>query len=115
MHAYAIPIISFPDGVIVATAELAARISDAARTALDRLVERSQGRGVPVDGLLREGVAWDEIARAGDDVEADIVVIGTHGRRGLTRALLGSVAENVIRTARRPVLTIRGPRDQSSQ
>ena len=42
---------------------------------------------------------------------ADLIVIGTHGRRGLARALLGSVAENVIRTATRPVLTIHGPRD----
>ena len=43
------------------------------------------------------------------EIDAGLIVIGTHGRRGLARALLGSVAEKVIRTAPRPVLTIRGP------
>jgi nucleotide-binding universal stress UspA family protein len=43
--------------------------------------------------------------------KADLVVIGTHGRRGLARAILGSVAENIIRTATVPVLTIHGPRE----
>ena len=42
---------------------------------------------------------------------ADLIVIGTHGRKGIARALLGSVAENVIRTVKTPVLTIHGPRD----
>jgi len=47
-----------------------------------------------------------------DEIDADLIVIGTHGRRGLARALLGSVAENVVRTARRPILTIHGPREK---
>ena len=61
-----------------------------------------------VDGVLREGVPWEEINAVADAIDADLVVIGTHGRRGLTRALLGSVAENVVRTAHRPIVTIRG-------
>jgi nucleotide-binding universal stress UspA family protein len=109
MHAYEIPVVSFPDGGIIATADLAARIGEAARTALDAVVEQRQGRGVSIQGILREGVAWEEINAVADEMGADLIVIGTHGRRGLARALLGSVAENVIRTAHRPVLTIRGP------
>ncbi|MDP9150265.1 MAG: universal stress protein [Myxococcota bacterium] len=110
MHAYEIPIVGFPDGALIATPELASRISDAAGAALDKTVARLQGRGVKVDGLLRDGVAFEEITRAADELDADLIVVGTHSRRGLARALLGSVAENVIRSSPRPVLTIQGPR-----
>ena len=50
----------------------------------------------------------DEIARDAQDWEAELIVIGTHGRRGLSRFFLGSVAESVIRIAPAPVLLIRG-------
>jgi nucleotide-binding universal stress UspA family protein len=106
MHAYEIPVLGVPDGALIATPELAARLADAARTALDATLKRLEGRGVQVQGILREGVAWEEIEHVADQIDADVIVIGTHGRRGIARALLGSVAENVIRTAQRPVLTI---------
>ena len=109
MHAYEIPILGVPDGALVATPELAVRLSEAARTALDATLKRVEGRGVRVEAVLREGVAWEEIDHVADEIDADVIVIGTHGRRGLARALLGSVAENVIRTTYRPVLTIHGP------
>lgn len=109
MHAYEIPVIGVPDGTLIATPELAARIADAARSGLDAQLKRMEGRGVPIEGALREGVAWEEIEHVADEIDADVIVIGTHGRRGIARALLGSVAENVIRTTYRPVLTIHGP------
>jgi nucleotide-binding universal stress UspA family protein len=109
MHAYEIPVVGFPDGALIATADVASRIADASRTALDRTVEQHRGRGVPIDSVLRQGVAWEEIESVADELDADMIVIGTHGRRGLARALLGSVAENVVRTAHRPVLTLHGP------
>jgi nucleotide-binding universal stress UspA family protein len=112
MHAYEIPIMGFPDGALVATADIATRIADASRAALDSAVAKRQGAKMKVDGILRDGVAWEEINRVADEIDADLVVIGTHGRRGLARALLGSVAENVVRTARRPILTIHGPREK---
>jgi nucleotide-binding universal stress UspA family protein len=111
MHAYEIPVLGFPDGALIATSDVAARISGAAQDALNRTVEEHRGRGVPIDGILREGAAWEEVDAVADSTDADLIVIGTHGRRGLTRALLGSVAEKVVRTARRPVVTIRGPRE----
>jgi nucleotide-binding universal stress UspA family protein len=108
MHAYEIPIVGFPDGALVATPEIATKIADASRAGLESAVRRQQGRKVKVDGLLRDGVAWEEIDRAADEIDADLVVIGAHGRKGLARALLGSVAERVVRTSHRPVVTIRG-------
>ncbi|MDB4998851.1 MAG: Universal stress protein UspA [Myxococcaceae bacterium] len=111
MHAYEIPVYGFPDGALVASGEVATRISEAAQKALDRLVEARQNKGVKLTALLRTGVAYDLANTVADEIDADLIVIGTHGRRGLARALLGSVAENVIRTAKRPVLVIHGPRD----
>lgn len=108
MHSYELPIASFPDGAIIATPEIAARIADASQQALAQTVERRKQRGVPLEAVLREGAAWEEINAVADAIDADLVVIGTHGRRGLARALLGSVAENVVRTAHRPIVTIRG-------
>jgi nucleotide-binding universal stress UspA family protein len=107
MHAYEIPIVGFPDGAIVATPDIALRIADASRAALDALEVRVSGRGVAVETVLREGVTWEEVNALAESMPADLIVIGTHGRRGLSRALLGSVAENVVRTATRPVVTIR--------
>ena len=110
MHAYEIPIVGFPDGALVATADVASRIADVSRAALEATAKKRAGRVVKLDTLLRDGVAYEEIRTVADEIDADLIVIGTHGRRGIARALLGSVAENVIRTTQRPVLTIHGPR-----
>jgi nucleotide-binding universal stress UspA family protein len=111
MHAYQIPAYGFPDTAIIASAELAAQISTAAQTRLDTLVDGHKTSGVSMTAILRDGVAWEEIQSVAEEVQADLITIGTHGRRGLARALLGSVAENVIRTSNLPVLVIHGPRD----
>ena len=108
MHAYELPIYGFPDGVLVATVEVAIRLSQAAQEALDAAVSRRQGRGVALTSILRDGAPSVEIVSAAEEIGADLIVVGTHGHRGL-RALLGSVAEKVIRTSSRPVLTLRGP------
>ncbi|MDB4943244.1 MAG: UspA domain protein [Labilithrix sp.] len=62
-------------------------------------------------GVLRKGDPRAEIRAAVDATRADLVVMGTHGRRGLTHALLGSVAERTVQTSTVPVLTIRAAAD----
>jgi nucleotide-binding universal stress UspA family protein len=57
---------------------------------------------------LREGAAWREIDAFARERQVDLIVVGSHGRRGLPRALLGSVAEKIVRTAACPVLVVRG-------
>jgi nucleotide-binding universal stress UspA family protein len=93
VHAYDIPVYGFPEGLAL-TADTLGRIESATRQALE--------------GVLRQGPAWSEIVAAAAETKADLVVIGTHGRRGLAHALLGSVAEKVVRAAPCPVLTVRG-------
>lgn len=67
---------------------------------------------VLVEHRLREGDTAMEITRAADDVGADLIVMGTHGRTGLGRMLMGSVAENVLRRANRPVLMLKPPHSE---
>ena len=106
VHTYELPVYGFPEGALVVTADVATRLASGAQAALNSLVQRHGRRGVKLTSMLRNGIAWEEINRAADETNADIVVVGTHGRKGLARAFLGSVAEKVVRTSRRPVLTV---------
>ena len=108
VHAYELPIYGFPDGALITTADMAGRIMTIAQEGLTASVERRKARGIPLKPVLRTGVPWEEINAVAADETADLIVVGTHGRRGLSRALLGSVAERLIRTATRPVLVVRG-------
>lgn len=107
VHAYDIPSMGAPEVLVLATDWLT-QIATVARESLDAVVARARKSGVSVDGELREGAAWSQICEVARERRADLVVIGSHGRRGLPRALLGSVAEKVVRTAPCPVLVVRG-------
>ena len=107
VHAYDIPSMGAPEVMVLATDWLS-QISAVARESLDAVVARAQKKGVSVDGELREGSAWREINEVARSRHADLIVVGSHGRKGLPRALLGSVAEKVVRTAPCPVLVVRG-------
>jgi nucleotide-binding universal stress UspA family protein len=110
VHVYQVPAYAFLDATVVAPAELAAQLSDAAQKGLDAAVASRKERGVELRGILAEGIAWEEVNRLCKELPADLVVVGSHGRRGLPRALLGSVAEKIVRTCLAPVLVIHGPR-----
>jgi nucleotide-binding universal stress UspA family protein len=79
-----------------------------AQKQMDRLVAKAKTARVRVRGLLLEGVAHEQIVRAAKRYRADLIVIGTHGRTGVARFFLGSVAARVAATAPCPVLTVRG-------
>lgn len=70
------------------------------------LIEDESAPGVPIDSLVREGNAAAEILEQAAAMQADLIVMGTHGRTGFERLLLGSVTEKVLRKARCPVLTV---------
>jgi nucleotide-binding universal stress UspA family protein len=109
VHVYPIPMYSFPDGALITSADLAAKLSEAAQKHLDAAVASRKDRSVEISGLLLTGNPWEEIVKAAEREKADLVVMGTHGRRGVSRALLGSVAEQVLRTSSVPVLVVHGP------
>lgn len=71
---------------------------------------RVEGQGIPVDTVLfdsLEGRLSDRVADQTEEWGADLIVLGTHGRRGFQRLLLGSDAEQIVRTATVPVLLVR--------
>jgi nucleotide-binding universal stress UspA family protein len=115
LHAYELPVYGFPNGALVASVEMTTRIMTAAQEALDAACKARANRGVEISPIVRQGVTWEEVHRVAEEIDADLIVIGTHGRKGLSRALLGSVAEKIIRTATRPVLTIHAPPESSSK
>src|SRR5262249_47298117 len=80
-------------------------VRSAARS-LRAFVRPFRRAGVRVETLVREGAPAHDIAVAADALSADLVVMGTHGRTGLERLLLGSVAERTLRRLRCPVLTM---------
>ena len=80
-----------------------------ANKALEDVTARPKDTGVTVKTLVGEGHAIHEgIVRVGENVGADLIVMGSHGRRGLEKLVLGSVAQRVLQTAKVPVLVVRG-------
>jgi nucleotide-binding universal stress UspA family protein len=73
---------------------------------LDRFVETTRGIGIATDVVLEEGDSVEEILATAERLPADLIVMGTHGRRGFERLVLGSVAEKVLRKSPCPVLTV---------
>ena len=88
--------------------ELAASTRAWANGQLDRQLRKAKVAGVRARGLLLEGLAHEQIVRAAKSQRAELVVIGTHGRSGLAKFFVGSVAGRVVSAARCPVLTVRG-------
>jgi nucleotide-binding universal stress UspA family protein len=81
-------------------------VEQTARAQLDALIEQLRANQVEASSSLLSGVAWEQIVESIAVLGADLVVVGTHGRTGFRRALLGSVAERVVRFSLVPVLTI---------
>lgn len=75
---------------------------------VEKLVEKARKRGVRASAMMVTGDPAQQIARMARSKRADLIMVGTHGRRGFSKFFLGSVAERVIATALCPVMTVRG-------
>ncbi|HEY7677871.1 MAG TPA: universal stress protein [Candidatus Methylomirabilis sp.] len=82
----------------------------AAREEIRRLASQVKRPKVRVHTVLAEGVPFDQILKVAKRLRCDLTVVATHGRTGLAHVVMGSVAENVVRRATCPVLTVRPPR-----
>ena len=87
--------------------KMIADIRTDAQRRLGRLVAEARKKGVRAKGLALGGIPHDRIMRAARSARADLIVLGTHGRTGLGRLFLGSVAARVVTLAPCPVLTVR--------
>ena len=94
-----------------AVTDLAAALKERGRHLLEGAAARVRKNGLACDTVLLEtlvGPAAEPIVRQARKWRADLIVIGTHGRRGLKRLVMGSDAEQIVRTAPAPVLLVRG-------
>lgn len=99
------------NAAVVGSADMAATFTDTLNRTRKEVEEActdvSKGLADRVYGHVRTGKASREITEVGKQIAADLIVVGTHGRTGLARALLGSVAEEVVRHSPCNVLTVR--------
>lgn len=99
-----------------ASASLLAVLEEGGQAVLRQAREQVEKSGVAVDTVLFDGFGGrlsDRVAEQARTWPADLVVLGTHGRRGVGRMLIGSDAEQVLRTAPVPVLLVRGDGTQA--
>lgn len=78
-----------------------------ARRILQEVTDAASKVGVPVESKVLTGIPSEDITRVAQELPADLIIMGTHGRAGVSHLLLGSVAEKVVRRAPCPVLTVR--------
>ena len=88
---------------------LAETLESEGEQAVEEIRERAETVGVSATTVVVRGSPYREILDYADEHGVDLIVMGTHGRRGLDRYLLGSVTEKVVRSTAVPVLTIRSP------
>ncbi len=99
-----------PDGYVLPRMyeEMERAIRSDAQKRLGTLLARARKAGARGRALLLKGTAHEAIVRAARAHRADLIVLGTHGRTGVARFFVGSVAARVVATAHCPVLTVRG-------
>jgi nucleotide-binding universal stress UspA family protein len=89
--------------------QLMAEMEDKSRRSLEDILPQEFKSTIQTVYLIRRGDPFHEIMQCASDIQADIIVCGTHGRTGLQHALFGSVAEKLVRKAPCPVFTVRMP------
>jgi len=105
-HVYEMSEYIVPENPVVRPELLPAQVQSA-RDEFAAFVARHGQGDVPVTSSMREGVARRLILEAAREHGADLIVMGSHGRGGVARLMLGSVAERVVRAAEVPVLVVR--------
>ncbi len=94
------------DGFFAVSAEVMQEYRDAVADQLEGFAATCKGHAKNVVQSAREGIPFAEIVQYAKANNIDMIVLGTHGRTGISHLLIGSVAEKVVRKARCPVLTV---------
>jgi len=107
LHVVGMPAMGVPEmGVAYSSTMIDGMMTDDLH-ALERMIERHRG-ACPIDApLIKSGDARDAINETAKELGIDLIVMATHQRHGISRVLLGSVTESVVRTAPCPVLTVK--------
>jgi glycine betaine transporter len=106
LNVIGIPAIGVPELAITLTNAMIDQLATENQVAIDRLA-RTRCTAPLGQVLVRAGNARDVITQTAKELGVDLIVMGTRGRRGISRALLGSIAETIVRSAPCAVLTVR--------
>ena len=87
--------------------EFISQIQETVRSEVVKCADYCETSGVNSSGEIRHGIPYEEIIKYAKEIDADLIVMSTHGHTGLSHILLGSVAEKIVRYAHCPVLTTR--------
>jgi nucleotide-binding universal stress UspA family protein len=101
-----IPTVPEPGISMLPTQEIMAGLRKGSEEAMTKLLASRDIADVNLKSVIREGVPFREVEAYARENDIQLVVVGTHGRTGLSHLLLGSVAERVVRSAPCPVLTV---------
>lgn len=110
LHVWEIPIYPYMDFML--NSAVISEVEEAATKGLAAAVAELRKQLPSAQSKLKTGTAWEAIIEATDEISADLIVMGTHGRHGLSRVTLGSVAEKVVRLSKVPVLTVHAAREK---
>lgn len=108
-HAYQLPVFALPDSTVTVSPTYVADLTERATRELERYRDTLTTKGLKASVKLLEGNPADAIVERAERLGASMIVLGTHGRSGFRRFLLGSTAERVVRMATVPVLTVHLP------
>ncbi|MFN7701022.1 MAG: universal stress protein [Deltaproteobacteria bacterium] len=106
VHAWQLPVYAVPDGVAVFGPEVVAEITEGLQKQLGKTLESHRTEGVTLEGKLVAGAPVEAVLEVAKDARAEYVVIGTHGRTGVARFVIGSVAERMVRLSTVPVVVV---------
>ena len=106
-HIYQIPAAALPNGVLDAPVDYEDNLQDQLQDRLEEYIDDKAIEDIDITAYVCQGIPYIEIIEMAMETNADMIVIGTHGRTGLSHMLMGSVAERVVRTAEVPVISIR--------
>ncbi|MCG8607276.1 universal stress protein [bacterium] len=90
--------------------EIESRATDSVQKRISELIAKSVPKKIRTEVLVQFGVPFSEIIKAAQKRQIDMIVMGAHGRSGMSGMLIGSVAEKVVRHAPCPVLTVKHPK-----
>ncbi len=107
LNVIGIPTMGVPELGVALSSSVIDGVVHENQAALDKIVAAHAGMATFGPALLRVGDARDVINQTATELRCDLIVMSTHGRRGLSRLLMGSVAETIVRTAPCPVLAMR--------
>lgn len=111
LHVCQPPVVAYPEVPPTVIEHLTSELLSAARKSLAELAANEGG----LRSILKEGDPGVEIVRLLPSLKPEMIVMGTHGRRGFRRILLGSVAEYVVRHSSVPVMTVRASATEEEQ